>query len=169
MGLMSDAFKKLISWSSELDKTFHIFRFLLFLICTAASFTFLPWIWMEWFHRFSPLNQGLNYNKSNRIFLRISIFHCVCTKNCFFLNQCNEETNLKIQKPGSTAIVFQLSTGLSNFESMPLVQKVHYTWVHMISIWIFQFCFSMRQYPLLSIKRSSTYDGDWNAKTRCIA
>lgn len=160
MGLMSDAFKNWFHGRVNWIKHFiHFVSYYFSYTRQHLSHSYLEFEWNDSID-FPLLSRDFIITKVTRFFLDFN-FHCVYSKNGFFLKQCNEETNFKIQKLGSTAIVFQLSTGLSNVESMPLVWKVHYTWVHMISIWIFQFRFTVKQYPPLSIKRSSTYDGDW--------
>lgn len=92
-------------------------------------------------------------------------------------SKCNEETNfLKSSCHCSTRqrqwqSFLKLSTGVEYRINAIGVKSTLHLSAYDFNLDFPILCLIQQQHPLLSIKRSSTYDGDWNAKTRfcCFA
>lgn len=138
MGLMSDAFK---NWfHGRANHIIHIHGTMFYILTLNSN--------LKWFHRFPNAYPRTIITKVTRFFYEFD-FPLRLFRILFISNSSNA-TKKEILKsscycsthtPPSVPIVFQQCLRVPNVESMPSVWKVHYTWVHMISIWIFQFSF----------------------------
>lgn len=161
MGPMSDTFKNWFHSRANWIAHFIYFISSYYSCITYGSFFQILTlnVNLKWFHRF--LYARTITTKVTGFFYEFVFPLSLFRKLFLEFKQCNEETNFKICSTLHRQQYFFNILRVSNVESMPLVWKVHYTWMHMISIWIFPFFFSRwsNLHDYLSNRRHMTMIG----------